>query len=191
MVKNIMRDPLFLSQKSEIATKEDLQVGRDLMDTLRANRERCVGMAANMIGVKKNIIIVNMGFIDVVMFNPVIVSKSDPFETEEGCLSLDGVRKTVRYQNIEVEYYDFAWKKQRQKLSGWTAQIVQHEVDHLSGILIQETASCFCADCFSVMILVTITEEADGMETKNVILELRTKRGLSQDELAEKVMVTM
>ena len=121
---------------SEIATKEDLQVGRDLMDTLRANKERCVGMAANMIGVKKNIIIVNMGFIDVVMFNPVIVSKSDPFETEEGCLSLDGVRKTVRYQNIEVEYYDFAWKKQRQKLSGWTAQIVQHEVDHLSGILI-------------------------------------------------------
>lgn len=93
MVKNIMRDPLFLSQKSEIATKEDLQVGRDLMDTLRANKERCVGMAANMIGVKKNIIIVNMGFIDVVMFNPVIVSKSDPFETEEGCLSLDGVRK--------------------------------------------------------------------------------------------------
>lgn len=136
MVKNIMRDPLFLSQKSEIATKEDLQAGRDLMDTLRANKERCVGMAANMIGVKKNIIIVNMGFIDVVMFNPVIVSKSDPFETEEGCLSLDGVRKTVRYQNIEVEYYDFAWKKQRQKLSGWTAQIVQHEVDHLSGILI-------------------------------------------------------
>ena len=102
MVKNIMRDPLFLSQKSETATKEDLQIGRDLMDTLRANRERCVGMAANMIGVKKNIIIVNMGFVDIVMFNPVIVSK----------------------------------KKQRQKLSGWTAQIVQHEVDHLSGRLI-------------------------------------------------------
>lgn len=136
MVKNIMRDPLFLSQKSETATKEDLQIGRDLMDTLRANRERCVGMAANMIGVKKNIIIVNMGFVDIVMFNPVIVSKSEPFETEEGCLSLDGVRKTVRYQNIEVEYYDFAWKKQHQKLSGWTAQIVQHEVDHLSGRLI-------------------------------------------------------
>lgn len=106
------------------------------MDTLRANRERCVGMAANMIGVKKNIIIVNMGFVDIVMFNPVIVSKSEPFETEEGCLSLDGVRKTLRYQNIEVEYYDFAWKKQHQKLSGWTAQIVQHEVDHLSGRLI-------------------------------------------------------
>ena len=104
--------------------------------TLQANRERCVGMAANMIGVKKNIIIVNMGFINVVMFNPVIVSKRDMYETEEGCLSLDGVRKTTRYQEIEVEYYDFKWKKQRQKLSGWTAQICQHEIDHLSGKII-------------------------------------------------------
>ena len=85
---------------------------------------------------EKNIIIVNMGFIDVVMFNPVIVSKRDMYETEEGCLSLDGVRKTTRYQEIEVEYYDFNWKKQRQKLSGWTAQICQHEIDHLSGKII-------------------------------------------------------
>lgn len=131
-----MKNPLFLSQKSEPATKEDVQVGIDLMDTLKANREKCVGMAANMIGVKKNIIVVDMGMADVVMFNPVIVSKRGPFETEEGCLSLEGIRKTTRYQNIEVEYYDFSWKKQRQKLSGWTAQIVQHEVDHLSGILI-------------------------------------------------------
>ena len=91
--------------------------GFDLQDTLQANRERCGGMAANMIGVRKNIIIVNMGFIDVVMFNPVIVSKHDMYETEEGCLSLDGVRKTARYQDIEVEYYDFNWKKQHQKLS--------------------------------------------------------------------------
>lgn len=82
------------------------------------------------------IIIVNMGFIDVVMFNPVIVSKRDMYETEEGCLSLNGVRKTTRYQEIEVEYYDFNWKKQRQKLSGWTAQICQHEIDHLSGKII-------------------------------------------------------
>ena len=117
MVKQIVRDILFLGQKSEPATKADLQVGRDLQDTLRANRERCVGMAANMIGVKKNIIIVSMGFLDVVMFNPVIVSKSGPYEMEEGCLSLDGVRKTTRYQNMEVEYYDFDWKRQRQKLS--------------------------------------------------------------------------
>ena len=136
MIKPIVRDVLFLGQKSVPATKDDLQIGRDLMDTLRANRERCVGMAANMIGVRKNIIIVNMGFVDVVMFNPVIIKKDTPYETEEGCLSLDGVRKTKRYENIEVEYYDFAWKKQRQKLSGWTAQICQHEIDHLEGIII-------------------------------------------------------
>ena len=136
MVKEIMRDPFFLAQKSVPATKDDLQVGRDLMDTLKAHREGCVGMAANMIGVKKNIIIVNMGFIDVVMFNPVITSKSGLYQTEEGCLSLVGVRKTTRYQDIEVEYYDFAWKKQRQKFSGWTAQIAQHEIDHCNGIVI-------------------------------------------------------
>lgn len=136
MVKEIMRDPFFLAQKSVPASKDDLQVGRDLMDTLKAHREGCVGMAANMIGVKKNIIIVNMGFIDVVMFNPAIVAKSGPYQTEEGCLSLVGVRKTTRYQDIEVEYYDFAWKKQRQKLSGWTAQIAQHEIDHCNGIVI-------------------------------------------------------
>ncbi len=136
MVKPIVRDVFFLGQKSEPATKDDLQVGRDLMDTLRANRERCVGMAANMIGVKKNIIIVNMGMIDVVMFNPVITKKDIPYETEEGCLSLDGVRPTTRYQNIEVEYYDFMWKKKKQKLTGWAAQICQHEIDHLQGRII-------------------------------------------------------
>lgn len=136
MVKQIVRDVFFLSQPSEAATEADIQVGKDLQDTLAANRERCVGMAANMIGVKKNIIIVNMGLIDVVMFNPVIRSRSGRYETEEGCLSLDGVRKTERYQEIEVEYLDFNWKKQRQKLSGWTAQIVQHEVDHLAGKII-------------------------------------------------------
>lgn len=136
MVKPIVRDVFLLGQKSEPATKDDLQVGRDLMDTLRANRERCVGMAANMIGVKKNIIIVNMGMIDVVMFNPVITKKDIPYETEEGCLSLDGVRPTTRYQNIEVEYYDFMWKKKKQKLTGWAAQICQHEIDHLQGRII-------------------------------------------------------
>ena len=136
MVKKIMHDPLLLAQKSVDATEADKQIVTDLLDTLKANLEHCVGMAANMIGVRKNIIIVNMGFIDVVMFNPVIVSKHDMYETEEGCLSLDGVRKTTRYQEIEVEYYDFNWKKQRQKLSGWTAQICQHEIDHLSGKII-------------------------------------------------------
>ncbi len=136
MVKQIVRDVFFLGQKSEPATKDDLQVGRDLQDTLNANRNRCVGMAANMIGVKKNIIIVNMGVIDIVMFNPALVSKRGLYETEEGCLSLDGVRKTDRYKEIEVEYFDFNWKKQKMKLKDWPAQIVQHEIDHLSGRVI-------------------------------------------------------
>ena len=136
MIKPIVRDIFFLGQKSEIATMQDLSVGQDLQDTLKANQDRCVGMAANMIGVKKRIIIVNIGIINLVMYNPVIVRKDGPFETEEGCLSLDGVRKTTRYQNIEVEYLDGSWKKHRQTYSGWTAQIIQHEVDHLDGIII-------------------------------------------------------
>lgn len=136
MVRNIVRDVLFLAQKSEPATKADLPVAIDLQDTLRANRDACVGMAANMIGVKKNIIIVNMGMMDVVMFNPVIVSKSKKYHTEEGCLSLVGVRPTDRYENITVEYTDMQWKKQRRSFSGWTAEIIQHEIDHLSGIII-------------------------------------------------------
>ena len=131
-----MRDVIFLGQKSEPTTKADLQVGRDLQDTLRANKDRCVGMAANMIGVKKNIIIISMGELDIVMFNPVIVSKSGLYETEEGCLSLEGVRKTNRYKEIEVEYLDFNWKKQKLKLKDWPAQIAQHEIDHLSGKII-------------------------------------------------------
>lgn len=136
MIRPIVKDIFFLGQKSETATKQDLNVGQDLMDTLQANRERCVGMAANMIGIKKRIIIVSMGLLNVVMYNPVIVKKDSPYETEEGCLSLTGVRKTKRYENIEVEYYDSSWKKHRQKYSGWTAQIIQHECDHLEGIII-------------------------------------------------------
>ena len=136
MIKPIIKDVFFLRQKSESATKQDLSVGQDLMDTLRANQDHCVGMAANMIGVKKRIIIVNMGILNVVMYNPVIVKKDTPYETEEGCLSLTGVRKTTRYQNIEVDYYDSSWKKHRQSYSGWTAQIIQHECDHLEGRII-------------------------------------------------------
>ena len=136
MIRPIVKGVLFLGQKSESATKQDLPVGQDLMDTLRANQDRCVGMAANMIGVRKKVIIVNMGIMNVVMYNPVIVKKDTPFETEEGCLSLTGVRRTTRYQNIEVEYLDGSWKKQRRKYSGWTAQIIQHECDHLEGIII-------------------------------------------------------
>ena len=136
MIRPIVKDVFFLGQKSGPATMQDLSVGQDLMDTLRANQDHCVGMAANMIGVKKRVIIVNMGILNVVMYNPVIVRKESPYETEEGCLSLTGVRKTTRYQNIEVEYYDSSWKKRRQKYSGWTAQIIQHECDHLEGIII-------------------------------------------------------
>jgi len=127
---------LFLSQKSEPATKDDMQVVQDLLDTLKANEAGCVGMAANMIGIKKRIIAVNMGFLNVAMLNPVIVKKTGAYETEEGCLSLTGVRKTTRYQEIEVEYYDVNWKKQNGKFTGWTAQIIQHECDHLEGIII-------------------------------------------------------
>ena len=136
MIRPIVKDILFLGQKSEPATKQDLSVGEDLQDTLQANRDRCVGMAANMIGVKKKIIIVNMGMINVVMYNPAIIRKDTPYETEEGCLSLPGVRKTIRFQNIEVEFLDAGWKKHRQKYSGWTAQIIQHEIDHFEGKII-------------------------------------------------------
>ncbi len=136
MIKPITRDIFFLGQKSEEAVKQDTTIGQDLQDTLKANQDRCVGMAANMIGVKKRIIIVNMGMLNLVMYNPVILKKDTPYETEEGCLSLDGVRKTTRYQNIEVEYLDGKWKKHRQQYFGWVAQIIQHEVDHLNGIII-------------------------------------------------------
>ena len=136
MIKPIVRDIFFLGQKSEEAKIQDLPVAQDLQDTLIANRDRCVGMAANMIGARKRIIIVGMGPLNMIMFNPVIVRKDTPYETEEGCLSLDGMRKTTRYQNIEVEYIDGHWKKQRQRYSGWTAQIIQHEIDHLNGIII-------------------------------------------------------
>ena len=104
--------------------------------TLKANETGCVGMAANMIGVNKRIIAVNMGFANIAMLNPVIVSKKEPYEAEEGCLSLKGVRKTTRYQEIEVEYEDIHFKKQHQKYKGWVAQIIQHEVDHCEGIII-------------------------------------------------------
>ena len=136
MVRPIVRDVLFLGQKSVPATKADLPVAQDLQDTLNANREKCVGMAANMIGVKKRIIIVNMGLSNVVMFNPTITKKKDPYETEEGCLSLTGTRETTRYQTIELEYTDSEWKRHKRSFSGWTAQIIQHECDHLDGIII-------------------------------------------------------
>ena len=136
MIKPIMRDPLFLAQKSEDATEADKQVVQDLLDTLKANQERCVGMAANMIGVKKNIIVVAAGPFQFAMINPVITKKSRAYQTEKRCLSMKGVRPCTRYQEIEVDYLDQNFKKQHGKYSGWTAQIIQHEIDHCNGILI-------------------------------------------------------
>lgn len=136
MIRPIVRDVFFLCQKSEVATQADLSMGEDLRETLAANRERCVGMAANMIGVRKRVIIVSLGLADLVMYNPVVICRDTPYEAEEGCLSLEGTRKTTRYQNIEIEYRDDQWKKRRQRFSGWIAQIAQHELDHLDGIVI-------------------------------------------------------
>ena len=136
MVRPIVHDTFFLRQPSEDAVPEDIPVGQDLQDALQANRDRCVGMAANMIGIKKRIIIVNMGPVNIVMYNPQILRRDGAYETEEGCLSLNGVRKTTRYKTIELEYLDQKWTKHRQRFIGWTAQIIQHEMDHLNGVLI-------------------------------------------------------
>lgn len=136
MIREIVRDMFFLSQKAEAATGKDKQIAVDLLDTLEANADRCVGMAANMIGFNKRIIVFDMGKQNIIMFNPVIISREEPYETEEGCLSLDGVRPVVRYKNILVEYQDLKMRKQKGSFSGFTAQIIQHECDHLEGIII-------------------------------------------------------
>lgn len=136
MIRPIMKDMLFLAQPSEEATKADKAVITDLVDTLMAHRDGCVGMAANMIGVRKRIIAVMMGPMPVAMVNPVIVSRSGEYEAEEGCLSLTGVRKCRRYRDIEVSYLDASFLPRRQRYSGWIAQILQHEIDHLSGVII-------------------------------------------------------
>ena len=137
MEKQIVRDILFLEQKSELATREDAQVITDLVDTLRANLDRCVGLAANMIGVKKRILVFTIGGgLIVPMVNPVILKKENRYETEESCLSLDGFRKTTRYETIEVEYLDTSFEKKKQVFTGFPAQIIQHEMDHFEGIII-------------------------------------------------------
>ena len=137
MVRELVHDPMFLGIKSKPATKEDSLIARDLLDTLNVHRETCVGMAANMIGKAVRIIVFIDGAKPVVMFNPEIISKAAPYETEEGCLSLLGApRKTTRYKTIRVKYQDdkFQWKTT--SYSGFTAQIIQHEIDHCNGILI-------------------------------------------------------
>lgn len=136
MIRPIMKDEKFLAQKSIPATKSDLAVVEDLMDTLRANLEGCVGMAANMIGVKKRIIVFAIGEMIVPMINPVIVKKEKSYVTEESCLSLVGFRETTRYEIIEVEYLDKQFNKQKGTFNGFVAQIIQHEIDHCNGIII-------------------------------------------------------
>ena len=136
MKKKIVRDVLFLSQVSKPASQEDLYLAKDLQDTLLANRETCVGLAANMIGVQKREIIFNLGLVPMVMFNPVLLSYKGPYETEEGCLSLTGVRTTTRYETITLSYRDSKWKEQTITLTGFPAQICQHELEHLEGRII-------------------------------------------------------
>ena len=137
MIKQLIHDPIFLGVKSEPATKEDLQVAQDLLDTLVAHKNGCVGMAANMIGVRKRIIVFNNEGTYMTMFNPEIIKMSGPYDTEEGCLSLlGGPRKCKRYQTIKVQWQTADFKTRIKTFTGWTAQIIQHEVDHCDGILI-------------------------------------------------------
>ena len=136
MNRPIVHDPLFLALKSEPASEADRQVIVDLLDTLRANLDRCVGMAANMIGVRKRIIVFCSGPMQMIMVNPQITSKAGEYEAEEGCLSLAGIRKTKRCQRITVKYQDQAFRPRTGTFEGFTAQIIQHEIDHCDGILI-------------------------------------------------------
>ena len=136
MVRELVHDPILLGRKSEPATREDLPIAQDLLDTLNAHRETCVGMAANMIGVSKRIIVFDDNGTDTVMFNPEIIRTAEPYAAEEGCLSLTGTRPTTRYRSIKVQYQNEKMQVRLKTYTGWTAQIIQHEVDHCNGILI-------------------------------------------------------
>ena len=136
MIREICRDETFLAQKAAPATADDLATAQDLLDTLTAHKDSCVGMAANMIGVCKRIIAFDNEGTYMVMFNPVIVRQSGPYETQEGCLSLTGVRKTKRFQAIKVQWQNEQFQTRLKTFTGWTAEIIQHEIDHCEGILI-------------------------------------------------------
>ena len=136
MVRLVMHDPIFLAQKSVPATLDDLPVAQDLLDTLIAHKDGCVGMAANMIGVPKRIIAFEDEGTYTVLFNPEIVKCAQPYEAEEGCLSLPGVRKAKRYKSIKVQYQNSQFQTRFKTYTGWTAQIIQHEIDHCNGVLI-------------------------------------------------------
>lgn len=136
MIKPIIKDIKFLSQKAIPATEEDIQIAKDLIDTLKANEKICVGLAANMIGYNKSIICIAIGAYQKVMINPVITNRADEYETKEGCLSLVGKRTCKRYESIEVDYYDMNFNKKHGSYTGFTAEIIQHEIDHTNGIII-------------------------------------------------------
>lgn len=136
MVKDIIHDPIFLACKSADASPEDIETADDLLDTLRANSGRCVGMAANMIGVSKRIIVFNDNGVLCEMFNPEIISARESYEAEEGCLSLEGIRKVKRYKTVKVRWQTRDFKTRIKNFTGFTAQIIQHETDHCAGILI-------------------------------------------------------
>ena len=136
MIRTIVRDPVFLAQPSALATEKDLQVAVDLMDTLRANLDRCVGMAANMIGERKRIIAMAKGPMVIAMLNPKILSRTGEYETEESCLSLEGTRKATRFRAIRLSWQDMRMREHVGILEGFQAQIVQHEIDHCDGKLI-------------------------------------------------------
>ena len=136
MIRDICRDETFLAQRAERAGLEDLETARDLLDTLAAHKESCVGMAANMIGVNKRIIVFDDDGKYQVMFNPVIVKRDRPYEAEEGCLSLTGRRKTKRFQTIKVQWQNEKFQTRLKTFTGWTAEIIQHEIDHCEGVLI-------------------------------------------------------
>lgn len=136
MIQEICKDEIFLAQKAEPATPDDLPVAQDLIDTLTAHKDGCVGMAANMIGVNKRIIIFDNEGAYQVMFNPVIVKQSGPYQTEEGCLSLTGRRQTKRWKSIKVQWQNETFQTRLKTFTGWTAEIIQHEIDHCDGILI-------------------------------------------------------
>lgn len=136
MIHEIMCDETFLAQKAEPAAPEDLSVAQDLLDTLAAHKDRCVGMAANMIGVNKRVIVFDNEGEYMVMFNAEIIKKSGPYQAEEGCLSLPGVRKAKRWKSIKVQYQNEKFQTRFKTFTGWTAQIIQHEIDHCEGILV-------------------------------------------------------
>lgn len=136
MIRDICKEEAFLAQKAAPAAPEDLPVAKDLLETLEAHKDGCVGLAANMIGVNKRIIAFDNQGTYMVMFNPEILQKSDPYETEEGCLSLSGLRKTKRFKRIKVRYQNQQFQARFKTFTGWTAQIIQHEIDHCEGILI-------------------------------------------------------